>query len=62
MAHLLGLKPQGPIEEALLEESPSADGEPPLRPGGEQAERHQGHEQERPGEQPAGVETALSAP
>jgi hypothetical protein len=33
MTNLLRLKPQGPGEEALLEETPSADGE--------QAERHQ---------------------
>jgi hypothetical protein len=30
MAHLLRLKPQGPREEALLEEPPGPDGEPPL--------------------------------
>ena len=62
MAHLLRRKPQGPSEEALLEEPSSADGESPLRPDGEQTERHQGHEQKRPSQQPAGVESTLQRP
>ena len=35
IADFLWLQAQGAVEEALLEEPPSADGESPLRPGGE---------------------------
>ena len=62
LAHLLRRQPQGAGQQAPLEESAGADGEPALRPGDQQAQRHQGEQQQRPGHQPAAVEAPLERP
>src|SRR5262249_1502568 len=53
---------QRPVQQPLLEEASGIDGQPPLQPGGEQAARDHGEQEQGPGQESGHIEAPLEGP